>query len=229
MHPIFAHYQKLGAKWSQSPRPTLKDSAFDFSSMPWEENPELAKLQGDPSQFEIMFDGAQCLKFGKDIIMNVSTANHKLGHEWLKNHLGSDYNLHMVQITDHHIDGMFMPLRPGVLLINPLSMEDKMHLLPKELQKWDIIKVPEEHNEKNISSNPQLASANINVNVLPINEKQILIFDHDGDKKTILGKTLEKNGFEVIQVRLRHSRMFGGGVHCVTLDTVREGELNSYF
>lgn len=229
MHPIFEHYQKLGAKWSQSPKPTLQDSAFDFSSMPWEEDESLKNLSGDPSKYEIMFDGAQCLKFGRDIIMNVSTANHKLGFKWLKKHLGDRFKLHMVEITDHHIDGMLMPLRPGTLLVNPLSMTDKLHLLPKELQSWDIITVPEEHREESHGSNPQLASANINVNVLPINEKQVLIFDHDGDKKTALGKTLEKNGFEVIQVRLRHSRMFGGGAHCVTLDTVREGSLESYF
>lgn len=229
MKDIFYHYFKKGAKWSCSPRPTMSKESFDFSSMSWEEDPELKDYRAEQNSFEIMFDGAQCLKFGTDIVMNVSTENHKLGFLWLKSHLGDKYKLHQVEITDHHIDGMFMPLRPGVLLINPLSMKDKIDLLPKELQKWDMIQVPEEHKENSQDMNPLLASANINVNVLPINERQVLIFDHEGNKKTKLGEVLEKAGFETILIRLRHSRMFGGGAHCATLDTVREGKLESYF
>ena len=229
MKDIFKEYFLGGSKWTIAPRPTLQDEAFDFSNMSWEENPELKDLKNDPSKFEIMFDGAQCLKFGRDIVMNGSTKNHELGHRWLSNHLGNDYKVHYISITDHHIDGMFMPLCPGVLLINPNSMKNQIEKLPSALQKWKMIQVPEEHSENIVYNAPLFASANINVNVLPISEKQVMIFNPDGNKKTELSMLLEQNGFEVIVAQLRHSRMFGGGLHCATLDTVRKGLLESYF
>jgi glycine amidinotransferase len=229
MKEIFMNCFNNGAKWTTSPRPSMTDDSFDFTNMPWEESQELRDYKGDPNKFEIMFDGAQCLKFGKDIVMNVSTMNHKLGAKWLQRHLGDQIKVHMVELTDHHIDGMFMPLKPGVLLLNPNSMKNLIHKLPAELQRWKHIIVPEEHSESIQKEVPQLASSNINVNVLSINEKQVLVFDHDGSKHTAMTKTLEKNGFEAIPIRLRHSRMFGGGLHCATLDIFREGSLESYF
>ena len=39
---------------------------------------------------------------------------------------------------------------------------------------------------------------------------------------------LENKGVEVIPVRHRHRRLFGGGFHCFTLDTNRESERISY-
>ena len=35
-------------------------------------------------------------------------------------------------------------------------------------------------------------------------------------------KTLQSYQFEVVPLRLRHSRTLGGGFHCVTLDLNRE-------
>jgi len=40
---------------------------------------------------------------------------------------------------------------------------------------------------------------------------------------------LEKHGLDVIPLTLRHSRMLGGGFHCVTLDVRRSGTLQRYF
>lgn len=229
MKNIFMDCFKNGAKWTLAPKPTMSNDSFDFSNMPWEEDPELRTYSGDPKKFEIMFDGAQCLKFGKDIVMNVSTENHRLGASWLKRHLGDSYNIHVIELTDHHIDGMFMPLKPGVLLINHHGMNSKVNLLPKELQKWDKITVPTEHLEEINQGFPQLASSNINVNVLSINEKQVLTFDHEGNHNTPLNNELKRNGFEPIPIKLRHSRMFGGGLHCATLDLHRVGKHESYF
>ena len=46
-------------------------------------------------------------------------------------------------------------------------------------------------------------------------------------KKTI--KELEKHGLTVVTTRMRHIHTMLGGLHCSTLDTVREGRLESYF
>lgn len=222
MKKIFKHYFDLGAQWFSAPRPQMKTENFDFSyvkrsesKVDWTEYDQLQK------NYEIMFDGAQCLKFGKDIIMNVSNENHLLGLKWLESILGDNYNIHPVKITDHHIDGMFMPLRPGVLLINSKTMKSKLHLLPQKLQNWEVIEVPEEHKES-LAFSPMLASSNINVNVLPIDEKRVIVFDESGDGPKKLMHALSAKGFEPINVMLRHSRIFGGGAHCATLDTVRD-------
>jgi hypothetical protein len=42
-------------------------------------------------------------------------------------------------------------------------------------------------------------------------------------------KLLEKQGIDVIRLKLRHSRMLGGGFHCITLDIRRAGTLQQYF
>ena len=219
---IFYHYFNEGSLWTSAPRPMMKDESFDLSYVQ-RNNSKVDFTQYDrlEKKFEIMFDGAQCLKFGKDIIMNISNKNHELGFKWLQNHLKDRFKIHPVKITDHHIDGMFMPLRPGVLLINPKTMADKIHLLPKELQKWDMLMVPEKHKDS-AKSDVFLASENINVNVLPLDERRVIIFDETGYDNEKLEEVLVKNGFEPIKIRLRHSRIFGGGAHCATLDTVRD-------
>jgi glycine amidinotransferase len=231
MKAIFLDYFKEGSKWTVAPKPSMSTNSFDFTHLPKDSDVDLGQYLADSKLFEIMFDGAQCLRFGKDIVMNVSTENHVLGAEWLQRHLGDKYKIHQVRITDHHIDGMFMPLRPGVLLLNPTTMKNKIDLLPKELQRWDHIVVPEPHKqESNMSSlGPTLASHNINVNVLSLNEKEVFVFDEHGSRDTPLITTLAKNGFEPIPIKLRHSRLFGGGLHCCTLDTIRDDKHEDFF
>ncbi|MEV0730591.1 hypothetical protein [Polymorphospora sp. NPDC050346] len=43
-----------------------------------------------------------------------------------------------------------------------------------------------------------------------------------------LARALERKGFTVVPVRHRHRRLFGGGLHCFTLDTVREGGADDF-
>ncbi len=50
----------------------------------------------------------------------------------------------------------------------------------------------------------------------------------DSDQQALIA-LLEAKNMEVIPLKLRHSRMLGGGFHCVTLDTRRRGTMESYF
>ncbi len=54
----------------------------------------------------------------------------------------------------------------------------------------------------------------------------LVVVDRD---QTGLIELLEKNGLDVLPLKLRHSRMMGGGFHCVTLDIRRKGTLERYF
>jgi glycine amidinotransferase len=224
MKDIFREYFLSGSKWTNSPRPIMNDESYDFEFKSNLEDIKTSTFQN----FEIMFDGAQCLKFGKDILMNISNRNHYLGHMWLKRHLGNDVKVHPVCLTDHHIDGMLMPLKPGVLLINASSMKNQLSKLPKDLQKWNVIQTPVAHKSLEDKNSTTLASQNINVNVLSISPEEVITFNEDGNPDHALAETLTKNGFKVHTVQLRHSRLFGGGLHCSTLDMVREGEQASY-
>lgn len=230
MKKIFLDYMNKGARWICAPKPMMKDESFDLSyiergeskGIDWEYYDSLNK------NYELMFDGAQCLRFGKDIVMNTSNENHRKGLAWLRKSLGESVRIHEVNITDHHIDGMFMPLRPGLLLINEKTMSGQMHKLPKALQKWDLVQAPCTKGPIPTES-IALASENISVNVLPLSEKKVMLFGKTKEEVTPLAEKLERKGLECIAVKLRHSRLFGGGLHCVTLDTVREDSPESYF
>jgi N-dimethylarginine dimethylaminohydrolase len=47
--------------------------------------------------------------------------------------------------------------------------------------------------------------------------------------QTALIRLLEKEGLDVVPLKLRHSKMMGGGFHCVTLDIRRAGAMGRYF
>ncbi|MGW0735599.1 hypothetical protein [Streptomyces sp. NPDC002851] len=64
-----------------------------------------------------------------------------------------------------------------------------------------------------------LTSLYIDMNVLSIDESTVIA----NSEAPRLVRTLEKHGFTVIPVRHRHRRLFSGGFHCFTLDTVRAG------
>jgi N-dimethylarginine dimethylaminohydrolase len=63
------------------------------------------------------------------------------------------------------------------------------------------------------------------MNLFSINPNLVVV-DRD---QTALIKLLEKHGLDVIRLKLRHSKMLGGGYHCVTLDIRRKGTLERYF
>jgi N-dimethylarginine dimethylaminohydrolase len=63
------------------------------------------------------------------------------------------------------------------------------------------------------------------MNVFSINPHQVVV-DRD---QTGLIRLLEKQGLDVIPLKLRHAKMLGGGFHCVTLDIRRTGSLERYF
>jgi glycine amidinotransferase len=68
------------------------------------------------------------------------------------------------------------------------------------------------------------ASRYIDINVLSIDEDTVVVNSHYPE----LVAVLEQRGFTVVPVRHRHRRLFGGGFHCFTLDTVRDGGCEDY-
>ncbi|WP_329315413.1 MULTISPECIES: glycine amidinotransferase [unclassified Streptomyces] len=227
----FQEYFRKGARWTVMPRPMMTDASFDLSYVrastaggPTEpiEDPQ-------PSPFdvgqEMMFDGAQCLRLGRDIIANISTANHALAVDWLERHLEGRFRVHRVhQLSDSHIDSMVLALRPGTLLVRSAEVAEK---LPEPLRKWDLI-VPPEPGGDNFPRYDDddliLTSPFIDLNVLSVSPDTVLVNEACPE----LMRKLEQHKFTVVPVRHRHRRLFGGGFHCFTLDTVRDGGPEDY-
>jgi glycine amidinotransferase len=223
---LFYEYMREGAVWLSAPRPIMTDMSFDYSYV-LRVSPE-RKFERNPSQFDIgfemMLDGAQCMRFGQDIVINVSNENHRLGCAWLKSVL-PEVRFHEICVTDSHIDGRLVPLRPGKLLIDA-RMITALDMLPPALQKWDIIPVtaaelnPAAYEHENIS----LASIAIDINVLSVDEDKVVV----NKAATGVIKLLERHGFTPVPVTFRHGRILGGAFHCVTLDVRRRGECERF-
>ncbi|MEV4557898.1 glycine amidinotransferase [Kitasatospora sp. NPDC049285] len=230
--PVFNDYFKQGARWTVMPRPLMTDASFDLSYArgssrvggPTEpiENPEPSPYDVG---FEMMFDGAQCLRLGRDLLVNISTANHAMAVDWLERHLEGRFRVHRVhQLSDSHIDSMVLALRPGTLLVRNKEVADQ---LPEPLRGWDLI-VPPAPTDNNFPAYEDndliLTSPFIDMNVLSAGPDTVLVNEACPE----LMRTLEQHRFTVVPVRHRHRRLFGGGFHCFTLDTVRDGGPEDY-
>lgn len=227
LRDIFMDYFRRGSSWELAPRSSLADARLDFTF--WKDaiqNP-IHSPAGIVQDYDIVFDAANCLKFGQDIVMNVGTQNHELGATWLQRNLGNEYRVHPIRLCDSHIDGHIMPIAPGRLLVNEGAMAGYYQQLPPELQKWDRIQIldpatkfdyPDDHLQ-------MATDVGMSVNVLSLDEKRILIRDN----ASLTIRALERAGFEPIPFRLRHSELFGGGLHCSTVDVRRNEVKENYF
>jgi len=63
------------------------------------------------------------------------------------------------------------------------------------------------------------------MNFLSLDPETVIV----DERQENLIKVLEKRKFTVIPVRMRHIYTQGGGIHCATLDTIRESKLEDYF
>ncbi|MFJ4744884.1 glycine amidinotransferase [Streptomyces sp. NPDC088775] len=232
--PVFTRYWEAGARWTTMPRPTLTDTSFDLSyardTATTLGGPTEAIDDPQPSPYdvgvEMMLDGAQVLRLGRDLVVNVAQENHARGAEWLQRYLGHEYRVHRVwRMADNHIDSMVLALRPGVFLARHSGIRD---LMPERLRSWRYVVPP----EPDAGAFPVyddyedlvLTSPYIDLNVLSVDEHTVLV----KQECTGLAKLLEAEGFDVVPVRHRHRRLFGGGFHCFTLDTHRTGGFEDY-
>jgi N-dimethylarginine dimethylaminohydrolase len=214
---MMVDYLKSGAKWYSAPRPMLLDSLFDV---------DLAKPS--PRNDEPAFDAANVLRLGRDLIYLVSATGNELGGQWLQTILGDDFRVHFLKDVYYgsHIDSTFVALRPGLMLCNPGRLSDET--LPDILKQWEVIYSPPMENTGHFDADylsRSIGSKWIDMNLFSINPGLVVV---DRDQSALI-KLLEKHGLDVIPLKLRHSKMMGGGFHCVTLDIRRAGTLESYF
>jgi N-dimethylarginine dimethylaminohydrolase len=177
---------------------------------------------------EPAFDAANVLRFGEDLIYLVSATGNELGGHWLQSILGDKYRVHFLKDVyfGSHIDSTLVALRPGLVLANPARINDDT--LPKILKQWKVIYSPpmentDRHDADYLSRS--IGSDWIDMNAFSINPNLVVV---DRNQPSLI-RLLEKEGLDVIPLKLRHSKLLGGGPHCVTLDVRRNGTLQRYF
>jgi N-dimethylarginine dimethylaminohydrolase len=214
---LLIDYMKSGAKWYSAPKPMLLDSLFEF---------DLSKPT--PRNDEPAFDAANVLRLGRDLIYLVSATGNELGGHWLQSILGDEFRVHFFKDVYYgsHIDSTLVALRPGLILCNPGRVNDET--LPKILKQWKVIYSPPMENTDRYDADylsKSIGSDWIDMNAFSISPDLVVV---DRNQSTLI-KFLEKQGLDVIPLKLRHSKMLGGGAHCVTLDVRRRGKLQRYF
>jgi N-dimethylarginine dimethylaminohydrolase len=214
---MLVDYLESGAKWYSAPKPMLLDSLFEA---------DLNKPT--PRNDEPAFDAANVLRLGRDLIYLVSSTGNELGGRWLQTILGDAFRVHFLKDVYYgsHIDSTFVAIRPGLMLCNPARLDDDT--LPEILKQWDVIYSPPMENTDRYDADylsKSIGSNWINMNLFSINPNLVVV---DQDQMGLI-RLLEKQGLDVIPLKLRHAKMLGGGFHCVTLDIRRTGTLQRYF
>lgn len=245
LYDIWYEYFKEGFRWIAGPKPKLHGNHMEVyfadGTDQYPDGQKFIRL----SENEILFEAANTLRMGKDLLYLVSRSGNNLGAKWLQSVLGDDYRVHTTDkiYRSSHIDSTAMALRPGLVLLNATRVNPET--CPAVLEKWDkiyfsdIVPTPQrtlEIQEKvrmpafrklqelGIGSNiGAISSPWIGMNFLSIDQAHVIV-----DKIQVpLMKLLEKYGVTPVPISFRHS-YFMGGIHCSTLDTVRDSKLEDY-
>ncbi len=216
-------YFKDGARWLAAPKPSMAEGFYNPEYDPSQATKDGVR-QFVITEKEIAFDAADFTRCGKDIFVQKSNVTNAIGIEWVRRHIGSEFNIHEVEFDDEnpmHIDTTIVPLAPGKLMINPSWVRREQ--IPKMFDSWEIIEAPEP--VKPYDSALYFSSDWLTMNFLSIDEKRIIVEENEEP----LIKLLQKHGFEPIPIPFRNFYPFGGSIHCATADIRRRGELKSYF
>jgi glycine amidinotransferase len=212
---LLLEYFQSGARWLSAPKPRLLDEVYD------DDPNSTIKVRN----IEPLFDAANVLRVGRDILYLVSCSGNRMGYEWLKRTLGPEYRVHpLVGVYEGtHIDTTITLLRPGLVLLNPSRINESN--MPELFKGWDVIWCPEMIDTgHSIGWAYSRASIWSGMNFFMINPGLAVV--HEAQKPLI--KVLAQHGIDTIPLALRHTRTLSGGFHCVTLDIRRRGVLEDY-
>lgn len=191
---------------------------------------------------EVIFDAANIIRLGRDVLFLVSSTGNRKAAKWLVNVLGPDYRVHVTHTyRSSHLDSTILPLRLGVVLLNGARVNEET--CPSAFQDWDklyftemapvpetevefhkSVRIPiyEKLLEKGVASTiNHISSPWAGLNVMSIDPKTVLVHDRQAE----MIKMLESKKFTVVPVRMRHCYTMLGGLHCTTLDVVRDSTL----
>ncbi|MEM7748143.1 MAG: serine/threonine protein kinase [Pseudomonadota bacterium] len=231
--PLLQQYyiEDPNMRHESAPKPRLTDADYhpDYLSdtigvekrLEWTAEKFFVTTEEEP-----LFDAADVLRFGKDLVVQHGFTTNLKGIDWLQRHY-PDHRVHAVNFPGDpypiHIDATFTPLRPGLIINNPERRlpDDQRELFKKN--DWEIIDAARPaHNQP-----PPLCYSSVwlSMNVLVLDPKTICVEASEVNQM----EQFDKLGFEVVPVPFRDAYAFGGALHCATADVYREGTLEDYF
>jgi N-dimethylarginine dimethylaminohydrolase len=210
---ILLDYFESGANWISAPKPRLPDETYNVRP---ESGPALNDL-------EPIFDAANVLRVGRDILYQVSCSGNWKGMTWLQRVLGDQYRVHSVAgvYEGTHLDTTIALVRPGLVVLCPERIRPDQ--IPSVFKGWDVIWCPDLVDTGYSWSYPR-ASIWQGMNFIMINPELAVI----GDQQRDLIREFDKRGITVAPLPMRHARDLSGGFHCVSLDIRRRGTLEDY-
>lgn len=205
LRPILHECLRGGARWLSAPRPALLDDSWRRRN-----GFHIALNEHEP-----LFDAANVVRLGQDLLYLVSDSGNYLGARWLQSVLGSKYRVTILDRIRNtiHIDTTIVPVREGLVFVPAEFVRPDN--LPEVLRDWEVVYFNEpvaEHTEGVVLGSNWMA-----LNLLMVRPDLALV---DRRQQPLI-RALEKRGVNVLPLILRHSRSLGGGFHCVTLDLRR--------
>jgi glycine amidinotransferase/scyllo-inosamine-4-phosphate amidinotransferase 1 len=247
---FYRHFFDEGFRWIAAPTPRLRGeylheitrSATELEAK--EDNLHqtlshgLSEVYHYLDEDEVIFDAANIIRLGRDILFLVSSTGNRKAVRWLQETLGPDYRVHETHTyRSSHLDSTILPLREGTALLNGARVSEQT--CPEVLQSWDklfftemaplpegeaefhrTVRLPAYQRLKALgveSSLGHISSPWAGLNVLSLDPNTVLVHD----RQAAIINALERKGFTVIPVRMRHCYTMLGGLHCTTLDVVR--------
>lgn len=224
--------------WKKAPQPTCADSLYNKSWWAWWRNEDAHfeewRTKGYKhclNETEIAFEGADMMRFGKDIFVKKGCTTNNMAIKWLRRefpHLRF-HAMHFPTDIGPHIDVNLLPIRPptagseGIVLVNQNypPLKEEMRIFTEN--NWKVLFSPLPVTD--IVSPVAVCSPNLNMNFLSVNPNCVIIEECE----LPLYNFLDDLGMDVITTPLRSLNEFGGGVHCVTWDIKRDDKCEDFF
>ncbi|HEV2689172.1 MAG TPA: hypothetical protein VGV35_11475 [Bryobacteraceae bacterium] len=222
---LLKDYFRSGAAWTTAPKPLMSD---DLYAARGPSDGEPFNFLSGPllTEFEPAFDAACFARCGRDIFWQPDLVSNEFGVEWLRRHLGPTFRIHRIAFRERiptHIDTTLVPVRPGLVLINPerRCIDGSMRLFTEN--GWQVVPAPP---SVRTGRAPARDVSNwISMNILMLDERTAVV----EEAETPMMDLMRSLGCEVIPCPFDRVYPFGGGFHCCTADIRREGKLQSYF
>ena len=205
---ISRHQEAGMCRWIAAPKPELRSDCFSAFPSNGEHHVALGSQ-------EILFDAVNCVRFGRDVFVDINRSANERGARWIEQVLGRDYRVHCMRLGEDHCDVTLVPIRPGLILIDGKRVNSTN--LPPQCKSWDKISLANMPEQPFALTYP-MASNGIGRNLLMLDPTTAVVEEN----QTELIRELERRRIDVAALRYRHGRTLGGSWHCITLDLARE-------
>lgn len=210
---LIKSYFRQGANWLKGPTPEATDELWNPT---YEPDSDASAI----TEFEPVFDAADFVRFGRDVLVQRSHVTNEFGIAWLQRAVGDDFRIHTIDVNDRHamhIDATIVPLAPGKLLVN-----GERYIPTPLLRDWEILEAPKPMLPADWPL--YLCSPWLSMNTLSLDERTVFV---ERQEEPLL-EALTNWGFRCIPLDFRNVYSFGGSFHCVTADVRRRGGTGSY-